>query len=243
MGRRRKATGQTPRRKSTRKRERSLKGQFYDENFSDFSTETELGEGSILNTTPAIGRDLDLDTTRDIVERIHSGDNIPTEDIDTIEKSLHPDLSFETFYLENIDRLYKENPVLMNYVLFNIVDPVAGTEEDRLEASTVTITEGGFVLNHEEPEERQDTKKDNLFNREMAKFDIVEKDEVVLDNKKCEESGIGNELLGNNVPSLSVKLDQKNRECELLSKHLFEKSQRLKVLSDRVQQLGNESGY
>ena len=57
---------QTPRRKSARKRERTLKGQYYDEHINEFTSETHV-TGS-LDITPPIASD--LDTTRAIEDRL-----------------------------------------------------------------------------------------------------------------------------------------------------------------------------
>ena len=197
MGGKKKRTGQTPRRKSARKRERSLKGQYYDDHFSEFSGETDLAQGSILDMTPAteVGISTGSESERTI----------------DIEEIISSDAGETIQFLENIYCLYHSQPVLMNYILFNIIDPEVIPEEVKIGHSAV----------------------DNTV------------EVVVSEEERSEETSVlGKQMQGNNVP-LPVPLEeyQRNKECDLLSKQLFEKSQRIKVLTDRVQQLENNNEY
>ena len=66
-------SNRTPRRTSTRKSLRLMKGQHYDEDSQNFTTESDVAVenmSTLENLTPAIGTQ--LDTTNDIEERISS---------------------------------------------------------------------------------------------------------------------------------------------------------------------------
>lgn len=70
---------------------------------------------------------------------------------------------------------------------------------------------------------------------------VCTEEDTVISEENIEKSEDENdEFEGNNVTMLSMDLMRKNNECNLLSKQLFEKSQLLKVLQDRVHQLENE---
>ena len=75
---------QTPRRKSSRKSKRTLKGKYYDEQFGEFSGETHV-TGS-LDVTPPIAPD--LDTTRVIEQQIANDEESNNRYEDLEEDSL-----------------------------------------------------------------------------------------------------------------------------------------------------------
>ena len=90
----------TPRRTSSRKRMRSMKGQYYDEHFNEFQAETEIITGSastLEDSTPSIGNN--LDTTVDIVNRI-TNDSGLSDELDVSEQPLGNSLSSEDVDLE-----------------------------------------------------------------------------------------------------------------------------------------------
>ena len=88
---------QTPRRKSTRKRERTIKGQYYDEHFGEFSAETHV-TGS-LDVTPPICPD--LDTTR-AIEQLIANDTGGCDDVPG--GNLH-DLSLTAANTDNLEEI------------------------------------------------------------------------------------------------------------------------------------------
>ena len=93
----------TPRRTSSRKRMRSMKGQYYDEHFNEFQAETEIITGSastLEDPTPSIGNN--LDTTVDIVNRITSNDS----DLENSLSSEDVDLEEPNQFLSNLYELH-----------------------------------------------------------------------------------------------------------------------------------------
>ena len=205
MARKKRGGNSTPRRKSTRQRMRTAKGQFYDEHFDELSAELDGSEEILVgDLTPAIGNI--LDTTKDLEERVVSNDNMDTCNGAT-NSYLFSESDEPVQFLENVYRLYQTQPVLMNYVFFNTID---------------TVTEGD--------------------DEETEPVNVAHEVHVAEERKMEEPEGVDREFEGDNA-SLLVKLKQKNHECDLLSKHLFEKTNSLKILTDRVHQLENENEY
>ena len=135
---------------------RSMKGQFYDEQFLEFTGETNMAEGTVLDLTQAIG---ELDTTKNIEELAASNEHNPLENIDNTELLDLSSASAEepVQFLENVYCLYQNKPTLMNYMLFNKVDHVTSTEID------TNQTEGSTLMNTENipisPISEKDTEK------------------------------------------------------------------------------------
>ena len=67
---------------------------------------------------------------------------------------------------------------------------------------------------------------------EIQAVDIWDKANVIVNSVAHEEREV-----------LSQKLTRKNHECDILSKQLFDKSQMVKILTDRVSNLEDENWY
>ena len=198
-GGKKRGTNKTPRRTSNRKRLRSLKGQQYDEQFHDLANETELGEnvGNLDISIPAIGTE--LDTTRDIEERIVCTEN--GLDTDTEETDLPTTDDDVNRYLSNLYDIHHLQPCHVQHALvelfcFNKVDSVVHGAD-----------------------------ANDSGNRGINVLNIDGGESAAMRNKPCSCSEI------------SSKLSLKTRECDILSKELFDLHQQLKILKDRAQQL------
>ena len=219
MGRSKKKS-QTPRRTSTRKRERTAKGKYYDEHFGDFTSETHVT--GLHDITPPIAPE--LDSTRIIEELVaaneegglggSSGLNIlecPTDGGTTniVENSLQ--------YLSHIYDLHH---------LF--LDKYGEFETD--------------MITHHEFDQAKIAEDDLEINVDEADNHVV----VIVEQEEVEEAeqerGARVKAEGREVGSpgvLSLKLKQKNTECDELRQRVFELTQKMKVGADRIRYLEN----
>ena len=219
-------SNRTPRRTSTRKSLRLMKGQHYDEHSQDFTTETDVAVenmSTLENLTPAIGRQ--LDTTNDIEERIAStGIDLDVTDDNNLSQDFPPSVDEEdTQFLCNLYELHDMQSChfqsdLINLACFNKIDtvavPVAVGSGDEVNDGDGTLDNLEMIDNVFEIDESTVNDGNNL--------EVAKKDECSV---------------------MSLKLGRKTQECDLLSKQLFQLNQQMKITSDRAKKLEDQNTY
>ena len=259
----------TPRRTSTRKKMRSMKGQYYDEHFNEFTAETEITTGGVStleNSTPSIGKD--LDTTVDIVDRITSNDTGLSESEQTgiqnspssvvIEEESNELLS-DTGLSDELEQpcLQKSPPSIVEGDTEEPNQPLGDTE-------LLDESEQPGLGNSLPSAEEADLEEPNQFLSNLYELHYMQmqnchfqhslvesacfnkNDSVALsgkDNAPTKSKDGDDDMKTDECSEITWKLNQKTHECDLLSKQLFELVHEKKILSDRVNHLENEEGY
>ena len=199
----------------------------YDEHLNEFTAETHVtgkrGEFPLeaLESTPPIAQD--LDTTKTIEELIASAEHDDQTDSDSSEESVnieveevHPDLEDSLQFLTNVYDLHHIHHYV--YISYHEVEQVEiggiVTKEQEVDEDDKILTENVTPV----AEEVRQTKEDSNNAREITEGEEIKEKVEEVQMKEDEKGYPEVRMKSENIKLLSIKLADKNRECDLLQR-------------------------
>ena len=155
-------------------------------------------------------------------------------------EEVHPDLEDSLKFLNNVYDLHHTHHYV--YISYHEVEHVemAGivTKEQGVVVDDKIVTEDVTSV----AEEVRQTKKDSNNAREITEGEEIKEKVEEVQMKEDEKGYPEVRMKSENIKLLSIKLADKNRECDLLGKRMFEMTQEMKITTDRMKQL-EENNY